>query len=440
MQLNVYAKYNDRGEIERQETFARAVCSEDLFDIYYSGSHGTFVWSIVAATIILPIISFMIFVVSVRKASVFSFMKPDNHSQLVSLALVGAVLSLFIVITDFLACHVAASGSHEYAVEVTSWSINFSVVYATLILDLIFTFPSFLCVLYVFYINITFFFGFDTNCKCLPKNFLRSCFTAVLGKGSIKKYNKLKNKQSIVIIFPIMLVSPLLCITSHLGYVIIAWLTEPDKSTANLILYYIILVFLYKAYKKLYVVHSRIRIGLKRSNAGRNRNKVIELDVRGVESGHRSTHTSGETEESHVSSHCCGLSFTKVDKELFNTQAVCLLFFHTIIVVGMVLLILSIFILLPIASARLATYIFNALQLIIAFVSIQFALSFFSDLNIKAVLESFREVYAQKRATNSNKNIIEIAQDENIELEAATGSIAAEFTNVVIQKHLSNIE
>ncbi len=124
-----------------------------------------------------------------------------------------------------------------------------------------------------------------------------------------------------------MLISPILCLASHLGYILLAWLTEPSKCTT-------IFLFCYFLNK-------------------------------------------------HV-----------------NTQTFCLLIFLGFIFFVIMIMIISIIIVLPLSSEKLATYLFNILQLLVVIISTQVGYKIFFDsgIDLKKVLLTFRKVFAEKES------------------------------------------
>lgn len=187
MQLNIYARFTVQSNVQRENTFARAVCSDDLYDIYYSGNDSAFVFSILSATIVLPLIAVIIFMVSVRRLSgdaVSSLTKPSNHDNIVAVSFVGAVVTIFIIVIDIFACSVVANDKHEYSREVQRGSINLYIIYVTLSFNIIFAIPLVLCLLYLVYINVIRFFGCETRCLC--RQFLRCCCRVFLGKVTLR--------------------------------------------------------------------------------------------------------------------------------------------------------------------------------------------------------------------------------------------------------------
>lgn len=438
-QLHVYAKYTDQGNVQRENTYAREVCSESLYDVYYSKNAS--VSCIIAFTISLPFILFILFFASIRRsnyATLQSFTKPSKQSDHVALGFVGAILTLYVIIVDILACSIVANDDHEYAMEITEASINLYVVYITLVLDVLFSIPLLLCILYITYISIAQFFGCEN--KCLPRQLLR-CGCRVFFR---KKFlNRLSDEETIAVIFPFMYATPLLCLSSHVGYMFLAWITEPSKATTSLLFYYATLAYLFLAFRKIYRQHSRTRITLK-SSCLKNKpsNEVIELDS--IESGNAgvSKDFSGAHDHQTVSvlgatkkSSCCVILFrARANTEHINPQAICLLFFYSVIVVGIVVLIGITFVLLPLGTDQLIVYISNAVQVMIVVITsyFTFKLYFDSDFNLKQAFENFRKYYSQK--SDSNQGLTAIAKDEDISLEEATGALAAELTHVIINK------
>ena len=117
LQLDTYAKFNFYRGIQREHTFAREVCSDDLYDIYYSGNNAAFTYSIVTSTIILPLVVCVVCFIAIRNinySTAKSLTKPSNHSSLVSLSYVGIIVSVFILLTDMIACYTVAKNDHEY--------------------------------------------------------------------------------------------------------------------------------------------------------------------------------------------------------------------------------------------------------------------------------------------------------------------------------------
>ena len=298
--------------------------------------------------------------------------------------------------------------------EITQPSLNLSVVYVTLIFDILFIIPLFLCI--IFFVNITELFGHNSLT-------LRKFLQMFIGKKSFSLINQMahSNSETIAFVLPILLATPLLCISSHIGYVLLAWVTEPSKCTTSLLLYYAIVVFFYFILRKFYILHQKkcIMLNFKKVNN-------VEQGVCDRKNVHTSTQRRRYT-----------FSVIEVQAERINPQAHCIVMFYSIFLVSITMMTIFIFRLLPIASQNLISYLFNALELMIVFISTQiaFRLFFSSDFNFREAVKSFRERFAQKREDtdgNLTDSVSEIARNKNYDLEKATGAVVAEFTNIAI--------
>ncbi len=139
---------------------------------------------------------------------------------------------------------------------------------------------------------------------------------------------------------------------------------------------------------------------------------------------------------------CCCLTVDKVEKKHINTQAFCLLFFFSFFFLGIMAMIITIIIVLPLSSEELVTYLFNVFQLTIVVISTQIAyeLYFGSSFSFKHVFQKFRDVLSKKDSKSYNNNLIAIAKDHSnyAEVDEATGAIAAELTDVIVKKFYDN--
>ena len=439
MQLDVYASYTCRTNVEREHSFARAVCSGDLFEDFYSGNNRAFVYSIVSLTIVLPIIFCIAFCASIRHVNnslITLLVKPSNHATIVSLALLGFIISTSIIIVDILACYTVVTSNFEYEKELTETnSINLNVVYATLILDILFFLPSLLSLLFLIYINATLFFGFKD--KRLSKIYL-SCCVALVGPKSAHKFDA----EPTAAIFPFMFISPILCLSSHAGYILLSWLTEPSKSVAVFLLYYIGLFSFFFILRSLYSWHSKLHVTVTCSRKDVDKSEpegatTENIRMEEIMPQDQQKYDSNKEDLESVKKHtsCCFTSIKKPDNKV-NTQAFCVLIFYAILIIGIFILVTLTFVLLPIASQEIATYFFNALQLLVVLISTQFFFKVYlsTDFSLQNIVENFRAVYAKKEATRTNEKLLDIAKDENILLEEATGAFVAEFADVVVHK------
>lgn len=364
----------------------------------------------------------------------------------------GILISTAVLIFDILACHVVISDNHDYSLDMRGGSLNLYIVFATLICDLLFALPLLLSVLYIMVSN-----GnglFQACCKCSITSSLRCSITrAVLsmlvGKKTFKKINQLSDNDSIAVMFLAMLISPLLCLSSHLGYLMLAWLTEPSKCTTILILFYIIFVYFFFAFKRCYKHYSGIVIscrflrpsGLESCRKSSISHEELCLSTNGEkQAGYwpMDNTLDAAVAENNSHRHTCCLTIDKFDRKHLNMQAFCFMLFFGLFFLSVLVMVIAIIIVLPLSSEELVTYLFSVFQLTVVIISTQVAyeLYFGSSFSIKTVFSKFREMFALKSGQGQKQSLVDIAQDQTTyaEVDTATGAFAAELTDIIIQK------
>ena len=159
--------------------------------------------------------------------------KKTNRKNLVVFVLIGIYISFYIWILDIFAVHTVVTSSHEYEEELSTrqltWNLGASI--GTLICD---TFAILWTIGILAIIIVSTIYHYSTSLR-----------------NKIKKYKVMKNSTIendyfiSSILFPSLLLSPFICVISHLGYIVLAWVTEPSRSTTTLILYYFVLFYLF---------------------------------------------------------------------------------------------------------------------------------------------------------------------------------------------------
>ena len=431
--------YTNRDVVIRANTFARAICSEQLEPIFYSNDNPSFVFIIFSSTIPLPIVTLVVLLLAVRKMNdniIGTFARPTSHGTVVGAVLTGSVISIAILVLNIHVCSIVANGDHEYSVHIEGMSINLSIVFATLALNVIFILPLVLCIFYIIIFH---------NGRQLIKGSqvcsLQPCVTRVIrfviGKNTFNKIAELSKNDIIALMFPIMIASPILCISTHIVYILLAFLTEPSKCTTTFLIYYIVMVYFFVTFRKVYNFHSRTSFSFSLSKRGRNEdssrksNNAIELEVVGgevpppKESSDNSKRSAVDPKSDSV--------FSGHHKEHINPQAFGLLVLYGVFLTGIAAIILLNFLLLPFSSEQLVIYIFHLFQLIVVLVSTQLAykLLFDGGFSLESVVKKFKDVYA---ARGSNETLATIVRQKHEELSDVAGEFAAEFTDVMVQK------
>ncbi len=410
--------------VTRENTFARTICSEELYDVYYVRDY-RFQFAVLFLTVVIPFIFLMMLIIGIRNINdgfIKTFTKP---SRLVASVLTGIIISGTIVTLDAIACYIVTSGNHEYKNFLKGNSLNMYIVFGTLICDILFVLPLLFCLVYITLIyNGKHFFKL---CCCDIEGKADLCLKGIIpiliGKKSLDQIKKISDDSNISVMFFFMLISPILCLASHLGYILLAWLTEPSKCTTIFLLCYFLTLYFHFCFGKSYKHFSKWVISfnfLKKSNVNPR-----DLSVPEPSKGRF-------------------FSFDRVEKKHVNTQTFCLLIFlGFIFYFGIIIMIISIVIVLPLSSENLATYLFNLLQLLVVIISTQvgYKLYYDSGIDLKQVLLTFRKVFAEKESNGGNKNLVAIAKDKTdryCEIDDATGAFAAELTDVIVQKFQTN--
>ena len=154
-----------------------------------------------------------------------------NRKNLVVFVLIGIYISFYIWILDILALHTVVTSSHEYEEELSTRKLtsNLGASIGTFICDTIAIIWT-MGILAIIIVSTI--YHYSTS--------LRNKMEKYMEKFTIENDYFISS-----ILFPSLLLSPFICVTSHLGYIVLAWVTEPSRSTTTLILYYFILFYLF---------------------------------------------------------------------------------------------------------------------------------------------------------------------------------------------------
>ena len=367
MQLDTYAKFTAQNNVERSNTFARAVCADELYDRYYGGSNHDINYIVSAATIIGPIplaivtltfISMRVYVKSKHPRRTSPAVKDSMRGKvLVAVVSLGIYISIYILILDIMSANIVHTSDHEYASELSgrSPSFNLYVSYITLFFDLL------ACVMFLVVPMIAILI--NSCCRRSPEGFLR-----FFGKRDFS-LNK---------VFLLFLVAPVICITTHLGYILLAWTTQPSKSTTTLILYYFLFSYLFLSFQMTY------KLGCQMIKIRKNSNEPPQprRDFKGI-----------------------------------NVPVFFATLLLGIVYLGLAVIFTMVVYLMPLASEDLFGYLFNVIQFMIVVVSTQYAYKLIAGkkFSIKKVLEHaksiFEEQFNEPLQPKLNRGIVEESVD-----------------------------
>ena len=405
------------------ETSARALCTSKLQGKYFNNNSNIF-YILLCTTIIIPfvIISVLFFAfrgLSEGAASAITKSKPS----LVSLVIVGFYLSLAIFIIDILVCVAVTTSSHEYADYVDSGSINLQINYMTLFIDALIFLSQIVCIAIVCLQC----FGIQKHPKAY--SCLLNFIVHLIGEKNSKNFKQLSDNDIVAAIFPFMLFLSIISFSSHCIYIVLAWLTEPEKASFIFLAFYILIITLFYSFKFLYnniivyCVCTCNKLSCKKKD-NTPESKPIELkDINESNDGNESNDENNDgNNESNV----------KNNEDLFiNTQAFCLTLIFSILIVGFVIMIAAMFIIVPFQSASLIDYVVNVFQIIVLILSSQFALKVIFDVgfDLRSFIEVFKEALGKKERLK-NGTVKAVVQEK--ELYKVAGVITAELTSTIL--------
>ena len=271
MQLRLYARYNDLKTIvadEEDEFLAKAISFENLTYIYetegvHHGQHPIFVYF--SFTISLPFLVVVFFAVVMRGSRVQIRLKLTDrkwHPTFASLIVIGLCFCIFVVGLDFCAlawAHEWRDAKNDHGPQST-WidennqthrihsSIAFNALYATIAIDsgaALFAFISFIGYCYAGHYRHD-----STFCERILKLFFKYCFRCTFrSKGHVGVENA---EERIMWLLTTTTFAPLICFSTHIGYIILAWLADPSHGGAVLIIYTLSFFYFHIVFKQIY--------------------------------------------------------------------------------------------------------------------------------------------------------------------------------------------
>ena len=169
-----------------------------------------------------------------------------DSSSMAGIVLTGITITFYVLIMD-IAAVIMVKTSHEYmGTKIDDSSFNLYVTYFTLLFDGL-------------AILISFITTFITIClvkiQCPSLYLLHFPLWLILGCEKAKELfqnNKyIKNERQMWLVFRTLYLS-LFCVSSHLGYILAAWLTEPERTSSIALVVLAIVFFFFVMYRAIY--------------------------------------------------------------------------------------------------------------------------------------------------------------------------------------------
>ena len=428
MQITVYARYFAINNGERIETTARAVCTENLQEVYFSNNSNV-VYILLCTTIILPLVMILVLFLIFRGLSKeASTAITKSKPSFVSFVIVGFYLSVVIFIFDVLACYAVTTSSHEYADYVDSGSINLQINYVTLFIDTSVLLSLILCILYAFYYSIKIFLGIQKQFK--SHSYILKFIILLIGKKNSENFKQISDNDIIAAIFPFMLFLPIISFSSHCIYIVLSWLTEPEKASFVFLVLYLLIMVLFYSFKSLYKLFSSVKLVYKKKDITTEA-VLNELSTdNNVNGSQQQSHGNDLQNKSNLGNP--KYNDEDLSRHHINTQAFCLTLIFSTLVVGLLIMFVAMFIIIPFQSASLIDYVVNVFQIFVLILSSQFALKviFRTGFDLNNFIEIFINALGKKDKLK-NDNVKAVVQKEE-ELFKVAGVITAELTSTIL--------
>lgn len=227
-------------------------------------------------------------------------------------------------------------------------------------------------------------------------------------KKASDKFTAIQERDMLVF----LLLAPTICIISHFGYILLAWITEPSKSTTTLLLYYFIISYLYLTVRLSYKVGCKL-LPTEKYSADKRFADKRSADNQRTEQTSAGDQVQGSGEDpsqgsNRVSSQS-GSQGTDDDQDINAHMFLINILLGVIYLELAVIFILAVY-LLPLASEDVFSYLFNVLQFMIVVVSTQYVYKYFVEEKFK-----YKQVIEYMRKTEEYKeNYAKKASDKDI--------------------------
>ena len=255
-QLKLYAQYNNLDNVEVPDDNAYAVKAIpvlDINDIYYKHVNTYF-----SFTIVFPIpIIIMLTVVCFKGARLQLRVKLNNPSyypSFAALATMGMLFSFFVISLDICALfwafgtHINETGNELKQSGLNSTIESHYIAIGTLVVDVVATLLS--CAIFTV--------GLLLECGlfCCNKNIDNSanvCFHIWLWPiFCCSSPQQSRSKEKMNWILAATCIAPIICFGSHIGFVVLAWLADPNHAGSVSVIYIFMFFYYYITLKAFY--------------------------------------------------------------------------------------------------------------------------------------------------------------------------------------------
>ena len=479
IQLKLYAKYFETKNINQDNNnHAHAVCDTKLEGEYYKPDDYP-VFSFLVVTLVVPLIAITLtatVVRSYRKDIQKKIDKSEHHHNLVGLVLTGIFVSFYIVGCDVMAVGFAFSGKHELSQHELRKTLNIFSTVIILIFDSSVTLIPLVVLSHICCKHI----NEETCIQCEQQEGRLEQQAQEGGReqearldqlaqeggqpqedgceqqaqDSILKYcliecsccfdfffyvifgtleDNITDKDNVLWLISFTLVAPIFTISSHFGYILVAWLTNTAQASSMSLIAVAVVVYLIFMLSRCYIANRGINpkytcisscliifypfkqccqimsttchICCCKNNCNADIDELLQTG----------SNTDAQTD-----------SNTRL-----NTKAFCVVFIWGCVLVAILGAVIASFTLLPIITYNLLSDLTYTFQILLIVISLLITYKILSSSEPE-LLRFMRNV--KKRFTKHSNNLITDLRNADDDDIKATGYIIGELTKVVIQK------
>ena len=458
----MYAKYNDPSQVTRERSsLTKVICYEDLGRDYYS-RYTTKMF--ISCTILFPIFFITMTAIVVRSLHTeinVAVAKPSNHGNIAALILIGIFGECTVLGMDIAGVIYVYEKSDVFKDDKQELknAANLIVPYVTLAFDLAIAIWMILGLLYLWCSRIhkgNNELSKDYLTQVLPFCF-KPCFYIIFGElnhneawdmpddtpanitasqqelaslpGSRASDTKIIAVRRTEWILICMLVAPLFSVSSHIGFILVAWITEPSKTTAVAIVSLTIFVYAFLMFRQCYMAN-------------------VDVDVKGkpffsyficfyplvqviihLYSCIKASCSSGNN-STEFKKLLTDPKSTQRESTIFDTQAFCLIIPWGLFTVGALAFIVISFYELPLETLDLIEYLQNIFQIFFAVIALLITYKIFilSEPEMQKFFKHIRTRYENSPNTNAR------AQHEDINQEGEAVPSTSDHGDIVVVK------
>ena len=436
--MHIYAKYSSRDNIVREISKSRSLCKNNL-ESFYLATLSEVIVMFTFTTILLPIcVTLIVFSIfrGAHDTVTKNLVKPERHPHLVGMAMTGLTFSITIFVHDVIASYRIVYDFDQFRSYVSGYTPHFAFIHATTAIGFFFVLTQLLIWIYYIYCALMQYLGWRRKFT-FPRK-LGSVVSAIVGKKNSVYIRRLSDNDIIAFTILYMLIPPTFLATAHIGFIVHAWLVDPNRATITLLLFYASTGYLYIAFKKVYEIHGNVSFSTRRQTLGEaeegGKEVIPQLPPAGQKTGDKSD---GDMEKKSSYKLCieCYINFG-VETNHLNVQALVIDLLYSVLIVSFAAIALAIFVAIPTATESIFAYFTNIFQLMVILVTAQISINvlFAVQFSFENFLDIFRNRLATKEETKLNSAMVCVARNEEASTTEVAGVLAADIADTFMNE------